>query len=132
MTQHLVVFWKEQLEAVLGGTKVIDARFSTTRIAPYGAVRRGDELLIKEPGGTIVGRVDVDNVLYYEDLDGEALGKLRREYAEDLGVDEAFWEKRKRARYGTILFLKNPRRFVAPITTPRKRDRRPWVVLKNT
>ncbi len=129
MGQHVVVFWSKELEAVLSGIKTIDARLSSARIPPFGAVSHGDELLLKQPGGPIVGKVLVDNVLYFENLDGEALGKLRKEYAKDLGVDESFWKRKVDARFATIIFLKRPQRFVAPMKSS-KRDRSAWMVLK--
>jgi hypothetical protein len=130
VAQHVVVFWPKELEAVLNGTKIVDARLSRARISPFGAVSHGDELLLKQPGRPIVGKVLVDNVLYFENLDGEALGKLRKEYAKDLGVDEAFWKQKVDARFATIIFLKRPQRFVAPMKSP-KRDRSAWMVLNN-
>jgi len=129
VAQHVVVFWPKELEAVLDGRKTVDARLSIARIPPFGAVSHGDELLLKQPGGPIIGKVLVDNVLYFEKLDGEALGKLRKEYAKDLGVDETFWTRKKDACFGTIVFLRSPKRFVAPMKSP-KRDRSAWMVLK--
>lgn len=129
MAQHLVVFYPKQLEAILSGSRVVDVRFSQHRVLPYEGVAKEDEILLKAPGGMIFGSIKVDNVLFYDHLDGEAVGKLRREYAQDLGVDETFWERKKNARYASIIFLKGPRRFVAPMKSPGKHDRRPWVVL---
>lgn len=106
----------------------MEGRFTQDRIAPYGAIRKGDVILLKQAGGKIMGEVEVDNVLFYENLDGEALGKLRREYAKDLAVDDKFWQNHGNARFATLIFLINPRRYLGPLRFS-KRDRRPWVVV---
>jgi len=129
MARHLAIFNDKGIEKILQGKKVMEVRFSLSRIPPYEAIKKRDEILLKQSGGKILGKVTVDNVLFYENLDGEMLGRIRREYEKDLQVEEKFWESHCHARYATLIFLTKPQRFLAPLKSDKK-DRRPWVMEK--
>lgn len=128
--KHLAIFIGDAIEKILRGEKTIEGRFSLEKILPYNEIKKGDEILLKQSGGNIVGTVRVDNVLFYDNLDGESVGKLRKEYGEEMAVDDSFWRAKARARYASIIFLTKPERFLA-LLKDRKKDRRPWVVLGN-
>lgn len=128
MAKHLAIFIDDHIEKILKGTKQIEGRFSLEKIAPYRQIAKGDIVLLKQSGGKILGEAEVENVLFYENLDGEKIGRLRREYGKDLGVDDRFWESKARSRYCSLIYLRNPRRYISPINYS-KRDRRPWVAL---
>ena len=130
MSKHLAIFAPSYIEKILTGEKTVEGRFSQPKIAPFETVKKGDIIFLKESGGKVLGQAEVDNVLYYENLDGETLGKIRREYQGDFMVDDKFWEAHAKARFATIIFLKKPERFISSPPL-RKRDRRPWVVLEN-
>ncbi|MEK7460674.1 MAG: hypothetical protein AAB647_00480, partial [Patescibacteria group bacterium] len=68
------------------------------------------------------------NVLYFEGLDGATIGKLRREYQQEMVVDDTFWRTHGKAHYATLIFLKCPRRFAVPLVI-KKKDRRSWQIL---
>ncbi len=131
MTRHLAIFVGDAIEKIFRGEKVVEGRFTEHRILPFGQVTRGDEIYLKQASGPVVGRAYVENVLYFEGLTGEMIGKLRREYKSELGVDDQFWRDKSKARYATLIFLKKPQRFVAPLLI-KKRDRRSWILLTNT
>lgn len=128
--RHLAIFIGDAIEKILKGEKTVEGRFTLDKIPPYEKIQKGDEILLKRAGGNIIGKVIVDNVLFYEKLDGEAIGKLRKEYNDEMCVDDDFWKAKARARCATLIFLKKPQRFLAPLRS-QKRDRRPWVVLDN-
>ena len=130
MSRHLAIFIGDYIEKIFRGEKTIEGRFSNNKILPYCAVKKGDEILLKQSGGMIVGRAMVDNALYYEGLDSEAIGKLRKEYSKELRVDDYFWQSKTSAKYASLFFLKNPERFLTPIKD-KKKDRRAWVVLES-
>lgn len=129
MSKHLAIFAPTYIEKIFTGEKSVEGRFSQHKIVPFEAVKKGDIIFLKESGGKVLGQAEVDNVLYYEGLDGESLGKIRREYQKDLMVDDKFWEAHAKARFATIIFLKKPERFISSPPL-RKRDRRPWVVIE--
>lgn len=127
MARHYAIFIGDAIEKILSGTKSLEGRFTEDKIPPYGVIKKGDEIFLKQSGGLMMGKVAVDNVLFFDNLDGEKLGKLRKEYNQDLMVDENFWQQKGNARYASIIFLKNPRRFLTPLRL-KKKDRRPWIL----
>lgn len=128
MTRHLAIFVGDAIEKIFRGEKVVEGRFSENRNVPFGQVARADEIYLKQSGGPIVGQVTVDNVLYFEGLDGAIIGKLRREYGREMAVDDQFWRAKGKARFATLIFLRRARRFVVPLAL-KKRDRRSWLIL---
>ena len=128
MRQHIAIFSGDAIEKILSGKKTMESRFSLGRIIPYGVVAKDDIILLKQSGGDIIGKTIVDNVLYYDHLKPQSIAILRKEYCEELCASDEFWQKKAKSNYATLIFLKNPERFVTPIKF-RKKDRRPWVVL---
>ncbi|MFA7243968.1 MAG: hypothetical protein WC080_01625 [Patescibacteria group bacterium] len=128
--RHLAIFVGDAIENILVGKKTIESRFSIHKIAPYGSVAKEDEIYLKKSGGGIVGRVFVDNVLYYENFGSKGLSEFRKMYSDDLCVDEKFWEEKKKANFVSLIFLKDPERFVACVKY-KKQDRRPWVIMSD-
>lgn len=130
MTKHLAIFVGDYIDKILSGEKTVEGRFSIDRILPYGKVKKGDIIFLKQSGGLILGEVEVDNVLYYEGLNAEAIGKIRKEYNQELCALDGFWQSKANSHYVSLIFIKNPKRYLASIRS-KKHDRRPWVVLKN-
>lgn len=128
--RHLAVFVKGVAEKILSGEKTVEIRLSQNKILPFLAVLKNDEIFLKNSGGKIVGRVYVDNCLYYDKIDPSFFKKLKEQYQESARMDEGFWQKHAKARFATIIFLKNPKEFLTPMVY-KKRDRRPWVILES-
>ena len=128
MTRHLAIFAGDAIEKIFRGEKVVESRLTMRRQPPFGLVHRGDEIYLKQVGGHILGRAMADNVLYFEDLNPEVIGKLRHEYYHEIAMGSEFWRSKAQARYATLIFLTDVQRFVAPFAY-RKRDRRSWLVL---
>lgn len=127
MARHLAIFnSSHQIERILDHKTSVELRLTQDRIAPYGLISKHDTIFLKESGGLIMGEVAVDNVLFFDNLDGETLGKLRREYGQEIALADSFWLKP--ARYATVIFLKHPKRYVTPMRF-KKHDRRPWILL---
>jgi predicted transcriptional regulator len=128
--KHLAVFVGDAIEKILKNEKTVEARLSLDKIIPFSAIKKGDIIYLKQSGGGVYGQVEVDNVLFYENLNGTAIGKLRKEYSSDMKVTDEFWKSKADSRNATIIFLKNPVRFLAPLKN-KKKDRRSWVILEN-
>jgi hypothetical protein len=129
MARHLAVISSLDLvDRVLSGQKTIEARLTANRAVPFGIISHGDEILFKNSGGLVYGQAIVSNVLFYEDLTGEMIGKLRKEYGQEMEVDDSYWQQHSNARYASIIFLSKPKRYLSPLKIDKK-DRRPWVVL---
>lgn len=127
--RHLAVFLKGMAEKILSCEKHVEIRLSQSRIAPYGAVSKDDLIYLKISGGKIIGEAAVDNSLYYDNLDKKTLAKIREQYFQAVKMEEKFWSSHNNAHFVTILFLKNPKKFLTSLTF-QKHDRRAWVVME--
>jgi len=127
--RHLAIFLKNVAEEILLGNKQIEIRLSQTKVLPYGAVSKDDEIYLKKSGGKIIGRVYVDNCLYYDKINPQFLLNLKNKYQDAVKMDENFWKSHRKARFATIIFLKNPHKFLTPIIY-KKHDRRAWLILE--
>jgi hypothetical protein len=129
MKKHLAIFVGSAIDDIISGRKTIESRFSLSRILPYAQVAKDDVILLKKSGGDVIGKVLADNVLYYDNLTPESIAILRKEYNRELCASDNFWFTKSKSRFGTLIFLKNPERFLVPIKI-HKTDRRPWVILE--
>ena len=128
--KHLAIFVGDAIEKILKGEKTVEGRFTLDKVLPFEKIKKSDEIFLKQSGGSIIGKVEVDNVLFYEGLGGEAIGKLRKEYNGDMCTNDDFWKSKASAHYASLIFLKKPTRFLAPLKN-KKKDRRSWVVLES-
>ncbi len=127
---HLAVFRsKENIEQIIKGEKTVELRLSQTRHLPYQKVKRGDIVLLKPVHGQIIGQVEVENVLFYDHLNPEAISKLRQEHGKDAAVGDDYWQKKSKAKYATLLFLRHAERYIFPLKSAKK-DRRQWTEIE--
>ena len=127
---HVAVMREPYLTLVLHGRKTVESRFSVNRVRPFEAVAVGDVLALKEQSGPVVGLAVVEHVAFYE-LDPLVWRTLQERYSKPLcAEDPDFWLERKRARYATLMRLRDTER-VLPVMLA-KRDRRGWVRLAGT
>lgn len=129
MKKHLAVMNKQTVEAILGGIKTIETRFSLHKIAPFGVISAGDLVYIKPPGEEIIGQFRVKKVFSFEGLDLSDLSYLRNLYGKEVVAEEEYWEKKKEAKYGTLIFIGDSERFITSPIKIKKSDQRGWVVL---
>lgn len=124
---HVAVMHEPFLTLLLKGQKTIESRFSVNRVSPYGNVRAGDVLALKAQSGPIVGLALVEHVAFYE-LEPNMWRELQARFAGPICADgPEFWEARARARYATLMRVRDVRT-VVPVPVA-KRDRRGWVRL---
>lgn len=128
--QHLAIFNPPFLDLILEGRKTVEGRFSKVRCAPFGVVKEGDTILMKDSGGPVRGSFLVAKVESFENLAPEKLKELETRYSVPLcaDADPHYWERRHAARFVTLLHVAKPYRFAQPFPFPKK-DRRGWVVL---
>lgn len=128
--QHLAIFTPPFLELILEGKKTVEGRFSKVQCAPFGAVEKGDMVLMKESGGLVIGSFVVAKVESFENLTQDKLKELETRYSESLcsSADPQYWQRRRASRYATLMRVAESTRFEQPFPFPKK-DRRGWVVL---
>ncbi len=127
MAHHLVILKKVYLDRILDGSKTVECRLSCTRRPPYGSVRRGDTLWLKQSGHWIRGTARVRSVCYFHPLDRVMLAMLKDRYSRAIGADRAFFRWKKQRRFATVIRLGGVQD-IAPIVYT-KSDRRAWVLL---
>ncbi len=130
-SKHLAIFTGPFLDLVLEGKKTIESRFSKVRCAPYGVVKEGDIVLMKKPGGLVIGEFTVSRVETFNNLNETSLREMAEKYGKDLcaDADKDFWERRRDSRYATFLYVSKPIKYDKPFPFP-KRDKRGWVVIE--
>lgn len=126
---HLAVLVEPFLSFVLDGSKTIESRFASTRVAPYRCVEPGDLVLLKRASGAIVAAARVGPVWFFRGhprLDVELHQLFGARLRDDV---EGFWDDRRAARYATLIQLDQVAHLSEPLACP-KADRRGWVVLQ--
>ena len=124
---HIAVMVQPYLDYVLKGMKLIESRFTTNRVSPFGQVRAKDVILLKESGGPITAGILVSNVEYFGPMKEGDAGEIIKKNNEALKAQDSFREQKKDSKFGTLIHIQE----VCPIEAVqlRKKDRRPWVVL---
>lgn len=129
MKKHLAIFNNHLAEAVLEGEKRVDFRFAKNKIAPYLKALKEDIVLLKNVSGPVIGQVEVDNVLYFDDLTSYQLQKIKSEYLEKSAINEETFDKfRQGSKYLSVIFFKCPQRYICPLKIDKK-DRHGWLLL---
>ncbi len=129
MNKHLAVFSPKLADSLLSGDKRLDCRLSKVKIPPYGVVSVGDIVYIKPSGKQIIGKFNVEQVVYV-DTPGEREWRwLYEELFDELAVDKKFLQDRRDSRYMTLIRIGPVASFFTPPARIVKHDRRPWVVL---
>jgi len=127
MTKHLAIFSDKLADEVLSGLKTVDFRFSDTKKAPFLKLSRNDLVYIKNVSEPIIGQVEIENVLYFENLKKAEIGTLIKRYSAFCGINRKELEKYAgKHQYLSIVFFCHRRRFLSPVKI-KKRDRRGWV-----
>lgn len=129
-TIHLAIFREPYLKFVMDGKKTVETRFARRACPPYRCVNDGDVVLLKRAAGNIIGVCTVEKVWYYQ-LDPTILSFIKSKFGHAIcPVDSSFWVERQEAVVATLMLVSN----VIPIEniSIEKRDRRGWVVFKNS
>jgi len=129
-SRHLAIFNPESIAKVIQNRQKIDIRLSQRAIPPYQAIKRGDKIFIKKSGGGIYGEAKVSNVLFFSKLNPAEVDRLRKRYGQRLSTAVGFWDKKKRAKFATVIFFDSVKRYLAPVKYA-KSDRRAWVVIES-
>jgi len=129
MAKHLAIFSNDLAASVLDGHKTVDFRFSKSKIAPYLKIQKGDNVLVKNVSEPALGQVEVDNVLYFDNLTDGQLQKIKQDYLAESAITELVFDKfSEGSKYLSIIFFKQPKRFICPLKIDKK-GRHGWLIL---
>lgn len=105
---YIAIMDRETIDKVLKYEKLIESRFSINKIVPYGKVKEGDIIYLKEKGGKVTAKFIVDRVLYFDNLNKEKIETIKNEYGENINAPDIYWKVKQKAKYGTLMYIKNP------------------------
>lgn len=125
--QHVAILRPEYLAKVLDGTKTVECRLTRIKSAPFGRVRVGEWIWLKQSGGPVRAVACAADVLCFEGVDPPRLAAIRTAYGSAVGAPGSFWVHKGGLLQCTLIRLAGVRR-VDPFPLP-KHDLRAWVVL---
>lgn len=126
--KHIVILRQPYFNMVVSGEKTIESRFSMHKVAPYGKVSIGDEILLKETGKDVTATAKVKDVKYFE-LTPEIVEEIRIQYGKQIGTDRfEDWESSLQKRYCSLIWLTNVKQ-IEPIKVERSNGAG-WLIVK--
>ncbi len=128
MPGHLAILQPFYLNLILSGQKTIECRLTRTSKPPFGVVKKGQRIYLKQSSGPVRGVCTAGRVICRRIDGSQDLAMIRQEYGERIMAKDDFWESRDAARYCTLIFLKGVRALGEPFRIS-KNDMRGWVVL---
>ncbi len=126
--KHLVICVNPFFDMIVSGEKTIESRWANKKIAPFGRLAVGDELIIKKSGEQVFYKSEVKAFKYYN-LTPDIAEKVREEYGEKIGTSKfKDWNTYKNKKYLTLIWLGKVEKlkgYKAP-----KSNGAGWIVLK--
>ncbi|MEM6550993.1 MAG: hypothetical protein AAF750_02465 [Planctomycetota bacterium] len=107
---HVAILLRRYCGLVLSGEKTVESRLMRQAREPYGAVKAGERLFLKESGGPFVGTAVVKWVEEHAGLTPEGVAGLRERYEPAVGGDDAYWELKSASRFGVFMGLERVER----------------------
>ncbi len=105
---HVAIVTGAHAQAIVGGSKAIEARLTRNRVAPFGRVRVGERIYFKISSGPFAVTARVEAVEGFEPLTRAGVRTIRARFNAEIGADAAFWIARRDARFGTLIRLADP------------------------
>lgn len=126
--QHIAILRQPFFDMVLNGEKTIESRWSMHKVAPYGKVSVGDEILLKETGKDVTATAKVKDVKYFE-LTPEKVEEIRIKYGKQIGTDKfEDWQSTLQKKYCTLIWLGDVKA-ISPLKVKRSNGAG-WIVLQ--
>jgi len=124
---HLVILKKPYLDAILGGQKRIESRFSKTRRYAFGRVLPGDKLFLKVSSGPVCATATAAAIKNFENLTPRQIIEIKQRYNDYIRGSDEYWQSKLDCKFGFLVWLKD----IEPLEPVRihKKDWRAWVIL---
>lgn len=130
LARHIAILQPPFDRMILDGVKQIESRVTVTPRPPFGVIQPGETIHIKRSSGPFVATAVASRVLTAELAGPRQVQALFKQYGKWIGVDGDYWRLKQRARYATLIWLRD----VHPSSvTPRYRPvhMRAWYVLED-
>ncbi|MBO6739221.1 MAG: hypothetical protein JJ916_05110 [Phycisphaerales bacterium] len=102
---HLMIVHPKYASLIMTGQKLVEARLSTDRRAPYNRVNPGDIIYIKPSSQPVIGKARVHRVDQYSGLTPSDIQHLQRIYNDRVMGDDSYWSSKQDATHATFLTL---------------------------
>ncbi|MBD3361267.1 hypothetical protein GF358_00590 [Candidatus Woesearchaeota archaeon] len=101
--------WK-LIDKILSGSKTIESRWYSSKIAPWNKIKQGETVFFKNSGSPVSAKAEVSRVLQFSDLNSKKVKDILVKYADSLGIDNIpnFLTRFRDKKYCILVFLKNP------------------------
>ncbi len=124
---HPVILKKPYLEAILVGRKTIESRLFKTKHSPFGRVRAGDTLFLKQSSGPVCAIARASAVKNFENLTPEQIIRLKERYNGQIKGSDEYWQSKLESKFAFLVWLVKVEN-IEPVRV-NKKDWRAWVIL---
>ncbi|MCZ6834288.1 MAG: ASCH domain-containing protein [Planctomycetota bacterium] len=104
---HIAIIRKKYLDRILSGSKCIECRLTKQKRAPFGQIKTGETIFLKQSSGSYRAVAKAGRVEFKSDLTSGRIRDIRREFAEELEGDDDFWESKMDCSYLTLIWLED-------------------------
>lgn len=128
MSIHVAILKRQYVELILAGEKTIESRLSKMAVPPFGVIKQGEQIFIKESGGPFRALARAANILSKQDMSPAEVTQLRTQYDRAICGNNEYWLAKRNSRFATLVHLRD----VVPIDVGpayAKNPYRAWFVL---
>jgi len=123
---HLAILSGNYLKKIIEGEKIIESRFSKNRYPPYGVIKEGDIIFLKQSSQEIKALCLAKKISFYGPLRRGQAKNIMLSNIVELCVKKEFIELKKDSKFATLIWLGNIKEINPLIIN--KHDRRAWIV----
>ena len=127
--KHIAILRQPFYGMVLNGTKTIESRWGMNKCAPFGKIKVGDVIYIKQTGKPVTAKAVAKEVKFYI-LTPKLVEEIRIKYGKLIGTDKfEDWETTLNKKYCTLIWLDKVEK-IPPMQVPRSNGAG-WIILKD-
>ncbi len=127
--KHIAILRQPFYGMVLNGTKTIESRWGMNKCAPFGKIKVGDVIYIKQTGKPVTAKAVAKEVKFYT-LTPKLVEEIRIKYGKLIGTDKfEDWETTLNKKYCTLIWLDKVEK-IPPMQVPRSNGAG-WIILKD-
>lgn len=127
--KHIAILRQPFYGMVLNGTKTIESRWGMNKCAPFGKIKVGDVIYIKQTGKPVTAKAVAKEVNFYT-LTPKLVEEIRIKYGKLIGTDKfEDWETTLNKKYCTLIWLDKVEK-IPPMQVPRSNGAG-WIILKD-
>jgi ASC-1-like (ASCH) protein len=103
---HIAILKQPFFDKILSGEKTIESRWSMAKRTPYGIIKPGDTIYLKETGKPVTAVATAGKVIFYY-LTTKPAKAILQEHAKALGVEDVpgFLASIAGKKYCTLIYL---------------------------